>query len=328
MVSELAEQLRAEGRQRRRIDRVSKPLAGIFSEEFRIETQKMRIELGNKNKSNAAAIFLNWGIFEHGRGGEQAMRDVFQQLDYRSVGSVSYDAVASALAFLDPTLDMEKAEAVFAVEDWDHSGMIDFEEFFSIIKKLLPQSLPGLVSKEPKEPSSPTADVKTEPEEGDSEDEAEVEGAGTRVRTLHRYIQRYCPCLFRGAMDNYDHLAAMAERFTTNRWFERLTVTCIVSVIVPTCLSLHYDEEYPSKQMRRGVEIFSKLLLGVFTAEFGLKVVACGRRPLNFLFCDDGVFNALDASVVLLSYALMGSGSVEVASPTAAQPGNTRSFIR
>ena len=117
------------------------------------------------------------------------------------------------------------------------------------------------------------------------------------------------------ASRRYAKIAWVSSQVVSHPWFDRFIMLCIVMVGVGTALTLSYAGQEMPRGVVRALAVQSDVTLFVFTIECGLKLVACGEWPLQYVIDpDEGWFNAFDFCIVAASlvfrFLLDGSGSI------------------
>ena len=114
----------------------------------------------------------------------------------------------------------------------------------------------------------------------------------------------------------YGHLSKRCEQLIQNPKFEEGVVAAIFLVAIATFCEVEFrvSEMDPSLPMPIVLRACGTTTLTIFTVESAVKLVACGEHVDRFFTDpDDGAFNTFDLTIVLVSYATMGSSGGGVA---------------
>lgn len=85
---------------------------------------------------------------------EEQMREAFNFFDKDSSGSIDKEEFRQALPLMGEDVHLDKVEEVFAGVDENNSGVIEFQEFCLMVKRLNPKDAPAATSQAPASPDA------------------------------------------------------------------------------------------------------------------------------------------------------------------------------
>jgi hypothetical protein len=190
----------------------------------------------------------------------------------------------------------QEASVLMAEIDKNDDGSISYHEFVDAMSNMVEAD---------KRRVAAALKLSTNTPKGPLDTAWRAKGACLRACTPPANIRK---CYVRIA----NHSAALVE----HPKFEAGVIGTIVLVAIATFAEVEYSlEEYaPSHPLSVVRKVVSLFTLAVFTFESIAKLVSFGERPIKFFTDpDDGAFNTFDLTIVVVSYATMGSSGGGVA---------------
>ena len=230
-------------------------------------------------------------VAELTQGERDAFRATFDEMDVDGSGQIDAEELVAALALIDKPASAAEAQAMIDEVDADGDGGMDFDEFLECIIHLDKQALGAECAA-----GAGVARLAR----------ARARGLARSVSTSTRALLARSPSVTGAgarAARGFDRVASKAAALVAWPAFDHFVIGCILLVGVATIVALEGEGWTGAKARagRRFVSATEQLTTAVFIAECVVKIVAKGRRPLEYFTDEDeGAFNCFDFSVVVI----------------------------